>query len=243
MFYFSEALREKIDRETGTITSKGLGKKQPFDLEEGMMRSDPVFIATHQELPFTQVSQFPGVQAIVESVAEAKKVHAIDIMIRNGVQCAVLMQALAARRECPLEHLKITTIGTKGKPKIEETGKRLVSFAESLNISFSFNVVMVADILDLNEGLLELDHEEVVAVNSSYNLWAMIGRPGRLEHLLRVIRNTNPCVMVVTEVEANMNSPVFVTRFIESLFYYGAFFDVLENCMSREDSTGMILFK
>ncbi|KAA8533042.1 hypothetical protein F0562_032842 [Nyssa sinensis] len=41
--------------------------------------------------------------------------------LRSGMQWTVLMQALAARCECPVELLKITNVGTKSKPKIEET--------------------------------------------------------------------------------------------------------------------------
>lgn len=69
-----------------------------------------------------------------------------------------------------------------------------------MNLSFSFSVVMVVDMLDLDENLFELDDNEVVAVYSAHFLNTMIGRQDRLECLMRVIRSMNPCVMVVTEV-------------------------------------------
>ncbi|CAI9289293.1 unnamed protein product [Lactuca saligna] len=99
---------------------------------------------------------------------------------------------------------------------------------------------MVEDMLDFNENLLELDPEEALAVYSSYGLWGMIGQQGRLESLMKVIKNINPCVMVVSEAAVNLNSPKFVNRFIESLFYFGAFFDALEDCMDREDENRAI---
>lgn len=34
--------------------------------------------------------------------------------------------------------------------------------------------------------------------------------------------------------EANHNSPVFVSRFVECLFFYSTFFDCLETCMADE---------
>ncbi|CAI9765819.1 unnamed protein product [Fraxinus pennsylvanica] len=40
---------------------------------------------------------------------------------------------------------------------IKETGRHLSSFAQSLNIQFSFNALLVYDILDLNEELFDLD--------------------------------------------------------------------------------------
>lgn len=240
VYYFCGALFEKIARKTGRISSNILGKKQLLDFEESVMSPKSANIAFHKELPFSQVSQFTGVQAIIEHVAEAKKVHIIDLVIMNGSNCIVLMQALAARDGHPLEHLKITAIGTKSKAKIEGTGKRLISFAESVNLPFSFNVVMVADMLDLKEDLFELDAEEVVAVHSSYLLSTMIAQSDRLEYVMRVIRNINPRVMVIIENEANHNSPVFVNRFIEALFYYGAFFDSLEDCMDRGDPNRLL---
>ncbi|KAA8531297.1 hypothetical protein F0562_006006 [Nyssa sinensis] len=240
VYYFSEALREKIDRETEKIRSKDLVKKQPVDLEAEMMSPNLAIIAFHQEVPLSQVTQFTGMQAILENVAEAKKVHIIDLQIRSGMQWTVLMQALVARCECPVELLKITAVGTKSKPKIEETGKRLMSFAQSMNLPFSFNVVVVSDMLDLNEDLFDLETEEAVAVYSTFAFRNMIAQPDQLEYLIRAIRNINPCIMVVAEVEANLNSPVFVNRFVEALFFYGALFDCLEDCMDRNDPNRMI---
>jgi hypothetical protein len=91
VYYFSKALREKIDRETGRILSKDLGKRQSFDFDEAMMTSDPTMLASHEELPFSQIAQFSGIQAIVESMAEARKIHIVDLAIWNGIQWTVLM--------------------------------------------------------------------------------------------------------------------------------------------------------
>lgn len=235
VYYFSKALREKITAETERITSKVSVKKQSFDVKDAMMSPTPSVLSFHKHVPFSQVSQFTGVQAVVENVAEAKRVHIIELEIRSGMQCTILMQALATRCQSPLEHLKVTAIGTKSQQKIEETGKRLTSFAQSLNISFSFHLIMVADILDLNEDLFTLDAEESIAIISSYFFWTLLPWPSRLEYLMRVIRNINPCVMVISEVDSNQNSPVFVNRFIEALFLYGSLFDALEDCMHREN--------
>ncbi|KAI3459220.1 hypothetical protein Pfo_015883 [Paulownia fortunei] len=90
VYYFSEALYEKIDRETGTITAKGLGKKI-LDPLEAFKCTNTFLIASHEKLPLSQITKFSGIQAIVDCVAEASKVHVIDLMIRIGVQCTILM--------------------------------------------------------------------------------------------------------------------------------------------------------
>ncbi|KAK0608817.1 hypothetical protein LWI29_036504 [Acer saccharum] len=239
VYYFSNALRDKINRETGRIE---LRKKQTFDMDVAMMSPNPTTLACHEELPFAMVTQFAGIQAIVENVAEAKRIHIIDLAVMNGVQWTVLMQALASRFECPVELLKITAIGDKARNLIEDTGKRLASFAQSMNIPFSFNIVMVSDMLDVKEDMFEIDHAvERVAVYAQFFLRSFIVLPNRLENIMRVIRNINPCIMVVTEVEANFNSPVFVNRFIEALFFFSAYFDCLESCMKHNDSQRMIV--
>ncbi|XP_039172173.1 DELLA protein GAI1 [Eucalyptus grandis] len=110
VYYFSEALREKIDRKTGRISIKGLGKRMTLDVEEESMRPSPPIIAYHQLVPFSQIQQFSAIQTIVENVAGAKKVHVLDFGIRSGIQWTVLMQALVAQREHSLELLKITAI-------------------------------------------------------------------------------------------------------------------------------------
>ncbi|KAM0001596.1 putative transcription factor GRAS family [Helianthus debilis subsp. tardiflorus] len=212
--YFSKALREKVDKETGRASSGGSGKK---DVENLVRRV-----------------------ALVDGVSGSKNVHVIDLSIKQGTHCTILMQALVSQLDYPIEHLKITSVGTTSKQKIEQTGDWLKSFAESINLSFSYNVVIVEDMLDFNKDYLELDPDEALGVYTSYGLWSMIGQQDRLDSLMNVIKSINPCVMVVSEAAANLNSPNFVNRFIEGLFYYGAMFDSFEECLGREDENRTI---
>ncbi|KAM0045703.1 putative transcription factor GRAS family [Helianthus debilis subsp. tardiflorus] len=93
-------------------------------------------------------------------------------------------------------------------------------------------MVIVEDMLDFNKDLLELDPDEALGVYTSYGLWSMITQQDHLESLMKVIKSSNPHVMVVSEVAANLNSPTFVNRFIEGLFYYRALFDSIEDCVT-----------
>ncbi|XP_022863251.1 DELLA protein RGL1-like [Olea europaea var. sylvestris] len=240
VYYFIGALYEKIDRETGRSNGMFLAKKQPFDVEKRLMNLNPTILAFHEKFPLSQVTQFSGIQSIIEHVANSRKVHIIDLEIRNGMQFAILMQALAARPKCPLDHLKITAIGTNSQPLIEETGRQLKEFAQSMNLNFSFKTIMVEDILDLNKSLFDLDADEAIAVYAAYVFKNMIAQPDRLKSLLKLIKNMNLRVMVVIESEANDNSSFFVNRFVEALFFYGAFFDILEECMKHDESSRTI---
>ncbi|XP_060211617.1 DELLA protein RGL2-like [Lycium barbarum] len=238
VYYFSQALHDRINYETGRDSSKGIEMKRLEHIEHSLMSLDPFLIAAHQRIPLSQVTQFAAVQAIIDHVAKSDKVHIIDLEIGSGMQWTILMQALATHQcesESSLKHIKITALCTKLRHKIDETCERLTSFAESLNLSFSFNIVMVEDIMELKQEDFELDDEESIAIFARYILMRMLARQDKLDSLMRVIKGINPRVMIVIEVEANHNSPVFVDRFVEALFFYGAFFDSLEDCMKDDE--------
>ncbi|KAI5650911.1 hypothetical protein M9H77_36916 [Catharanthus roseus] len=239
--YFSAALHERIDRETGRCAAKGTGKMLSIYVGNILSSTNASILAFQKAVPFSHVSQFAGIQAILEQVADARKVHIIDLQIRMGTQYTILMQALAAQAECPIEGLKITAVGTNCKASIEETGKRLASFADSFNLAFSFSMIVVENMEDLKEDDFELDEDEAVVVYAEYILMLMIQNPKCVESLMRVIQDINPRAMVVTEVEANHNSPVFVDRFTEALFYHGAFFAALSDCFKDDDAHRMVM--
>lgn len=78
--------------------------------------------------------------------------------------------ALAVRYECRLELLNITAVGTTSRQKIEETGRRLVSFAQTMNLPFSSKLVMVSNMLYLKEDLFEIEADEAIAVYAPASL-------------------------------------------------------------------------
>ncbi|CAM8940193.1 unnamed protein product [Rhodiola kirilowii] len=238
VYYFTEALRERIVRETGNFTFNCFKEKQACDLKETMKYGNPITLTFYQDIPISQALHFTGIQAIVEHVATAKRIHMIDFGLRHGVHSTILMQALAARHE-PIEHLKITAVTTTSKSKLEPTGTRLLSFARTMNIPLSFNIITVDDMLDLREDLFQLEDEEEVVLYAPLLMTTLVAQPNRLDHLMRVFKNVDPCLMVMAEVEANHNSPSFVNRFIEALFFYSAYFDFLATCM-KSDNPGRI---
>ncbi|GLT81520.1 hypothetical protein SLA2020_529020 [Shorea laevis] len=138
VYYFSEFLSEKIDRERGRTTSKSLVKERVFDGDEALMCPNVSLVALHKKAPFSQVMQFSGIQALVENVTGAKKVHIIDLNIISGVKWTAFMEALASEDEWPLEHLKITALRTTSK---QSTGMWLMCFAKSMGLPFSFKIV------------------------------------------------------------------------------------------------------
>ncbi|GAA0166227.1 hypothetical protein LIER_21430 [Lithospermum erythrorhizon] len=197
------ASTEKVGQKQFDRARKLLGCCDEFNSSEEdpiqRMSIDSTFLAVFKAVPTGLIIQLAGIQVIVEHVTEKRKIHIIDLSIKGGQHHSMLIQALAMESECHLKHLKITAIRTTSKSKIEETGSRLRSFAQSLNLPFSFNVVMVEDILNLEESLLCVDSDETVKVYSSFFLRTMLSKPDRLEYLFIVIRNTKPWLLVVAE--------------------------------------------
>ncbi|CAN0855454.1 DELLA protein RGL2 [Linum grandiflorum] len=234
VFYYSRALRLRIDREIGgSIATKEQSSSPSLDLYKVVMTPSFRLIELHRKIPFAQVAQFAGIQSIVEHVEKSRNIHVIDFGIRNGHQWTILMQALASRKRRRVKHLKITAVATLGKHLIEQTGNRLLSFAQGMNLSCSFHVVMVNDLTELTRNHFEIEPEEALAVLAEYIVNTLTKPADRIDSVIRAIRNLYPTVMVVTEVEVNMNSPIFVNRFVESLFFASAYFDCFEDCMDR----------
>lgn len=231
VYYFAEALCDKVDRETGRFSAKNMMKKSPLE----PMTSASGVAAFHQKLPPNQIIQFAAIQQVVDHVSSSRKVHIIDIEMRCGLQQVILMQALASRNESPLKSYKITAVAMEPSLTAEKAGVRLRILAKSLNLSFSFNLIKLEDMLNLPRKFSHRDSDEKTVVYASNSLKLMIVKPNLLESLMGFIRNINPCVMIVCEPEGNVNSPVFVNRFVEALFYYGAYFDCVEDCMKNDD--------
>ncbi|CAN0922520.1 DELLA protein RGL2 [Linum grandiflorum] len=191
---------------------------------EAIASPSPILAVIYEKIPFYQIRQLAGVQAIVESVEKAKRIHIIDLKIRNGMQWAALLQALASRKKGALAVLKITAIVTETEKEksVVQTGERLARFAESMKIPFVFKTVAVHDMLEIRNKQFDIDPREVVAVFCENSLHELIQKPSQLEAFMGVIRNIRPKVMVVIEREANFNSLNFGQRFVEVLFHYDA---------------------
>ena len=141
------------------------------------------------------------------------------------------MEAFAVRHECPLELLKITAGGTC-EETMEKTGKQLSSFAQTINLPFSFKVV-ASDLKDLKEEFFDLEANEAVAIDLAYQLWSLLAWPNHLEALMAVIQNPKPCFLVLKEVEVCTNAPNFLELFKETLLFISGLIDSMNSCMEK----------
>ncbi|KAE8076697.1 hypothetical protein FH972_015331 [Carpinus fangiana] len=118
-----------------------------------------------------------------------------------------------------------------------DEGSRLLSLCDFLSSKTGSpvqrTIIMVKGIEDLNKDIFQTMSDEAVAVYSHVLLNHMLRKPVSLESLLRVLRDLNPCVMVIIEADANHNSPDFLCHFNDALLSYTAYFKCLEVCMDE----------
>ncbi|XP_059286995.1 DELLA protein 1-like [Lycium ferocissimum] len=230
VYYFADALQHRIDREMGKIPFTGEEDVEVYsnDVEEFIMDLEAAEFAKGPLYAYRQATQFTGIEAILDSTITAKKVHLIDLSIKSGSQWTTFMQVVADRDECPLEHLKISAVG-RSKKMMEDVGRRLSAFAAEtlINVSFRFKSV-VSDLKNLKTDSFEVEADEVIAFYSDSILWTMLAWRNELESLMKVIKNLNPCIMVVIEAVANTNVPDFIDSFDKSLAYFSAIADTFE---------------
>lgn len=222
----AKALQEKIEIDMGKIDLE----RQILNTEAVM--DEPSSLPHELEFPFCRVSPYIGIQVILDNAESATKIHVVDFAIRSGSQWTILMRALADRTNCSLDLLKLTAVGTSSD-RLEEVGQRLSSHADSMKLPFSFKVVL-SKIEDIKNEHFELESDEVLAVYSSLRLRSLLARPDCLESLVVTIKNLDPCLMVVAEVEADTNTSDFMTRFNESLFLSSAMYDCIDSCVARQ---------
>lgn len=192
----------------------------------------------NQVSPIPRFIHFTSNEILLRAFEGKDRVHIIDFDIKQGLQWPSLFQSLASRTNPPC-HVRITGIG-ESKQELIETGDRLAGFAEALNLPFEFHPV-VDRLEDVRLWMLHVKEKESVAVNCIFQLHKMLydNTGGVLRDFLGLIRSTNPTVVLMAEQEAEHNDPGFETRLSNSLKYYSAIFDSLEESIPPDSPIRM----
>ncbi|KAG4390798.1 hypothetical protein AAZX31_05G047600 [Glycine max] len=231
--YFTEALAIRVTRLwphvfhiTTTTTSRDMVED---DESATAMR------LLNQVTPIPRFLHFTSNEMLLRAFEGKDRVHIIDFDIKQGLQWSGLFQSLASRSNPPT-HVRITGIG-ESKQDLNETGERLAGFAEALNLPFEFHPV-VDRLEDVRLWMLHVKEHETVAVNCVLQLHKTLydGSGGALRDFLGLIRSTNPSVVVVAEQEAEHNENRLEGRVCNSLKYYSALFDSIDESGLPQES-------
>ncbi|KAL6907966.1 hypothetical protein ACP4OV_002136 [Aristida adscensionis] len=193
--------------------------------------------------------KFSG-KTIFNLIFGKRKVHIVDYGVHYGFQWATLLRFLAAREGGPPE-VRITGIdlpqpGFRPAAQIEETGRRLSNCARQLGVPFKFHGIAAkwetVCVDDLN-----IERDEVLIVNSIVHFGNLmdegidIDSPSPRDVVLSNIRKMQPDAFNLVVMNGSFNSPFFVTRFREALFYYSAMFDILDATTPRDNEQRLLV--
>ncbi|XP_058078903.1 DELLA protein GAI1-like [Magnolia sinica] len=231
--YFAEALARRIY------------KIKPRDALDSF--SDILQMHFYESCPYLKFAHFTANQAILEAFEGKSRVHVIDFSMKQGMQWPALIQALALRPGGP-PIFRLTGIGSPqpdNTDTLQHVGMKLAQLADTIHVEFSYRGIVANSLTDVEAFMLDAHSggdDEVVAVNSVFELHRLLAHPGAIDRVLATVKAVQPKIVTIVEQEADHNGPDFLDRFNESLHYYSTMFDSLEGCgMSLPDGKDQLM--
>ncbi|GMJ02185.1 SCARECROW-LIKE 23 [Hibiscus trionum] len=228
-----------------------LTPKSPF---YNMIMKEPTdeqqFLAVtclYKASPYYQFAHFTANQAIIEAFEKNQKpsmsrtLHVIDFDVSYGFQWPSLIQSLSETAASTGKRisLKLTGYG-RSFEELHETETRLASFAKGFhNVVFEFQGLLRGSKLIIKEN-------EIVAVNLVLHFDNNF-LESDMSETLRSVHSLRPSIVILVEQEGNnINNPrvrSFLPRFVESLHYFAAMFDSLDDCLPQESNERLSIEK
>lgn len=216
------------------LAAKLLTKKSPFyDMVMEEPTSDEEFLAftdLYRVSPYYQFAHFTANQAILEAFEREeernnKAIHVIDFDVSYGFQWPSLIQSLSEKATSGNRiSLRITGFG-KNLKELQETESRLISFSKGFtNLVFEFQGLLRGSrVINLRK-----KKNETVAVNlvSYLNTLSCFMK---ISDTLGFVHSLNPSIVVLVEQEGSRSPRTFLSRFTDSLHYFAAMFDSLDD--------------
>ncbi|GAA0164827.1 hypothetical protein LIER_20374 [Lithospermum erythrorhizon] len=204
-----------------------------------MLKAYQVDIST---CPFVANTRINANKKILKIAAKGPNLHIVDFGISNGFQWPLLIQFLSIRLGGPPK-LRITGIdfpqaGFRPAELIKETGQRLANHCKRFNVPFEYQAIERHswETIDIND--LRLVRDEVLVVNCLLRFQNLPGEEvveSPKDAILKLIRRMKPDLFLHSIVNGLHNTPFFMTRFREALFYYASLFDMLAITLPLSD--------
>ncbi|XAR60204.1 hypothetical protein NMG60_11033466 [Bertholletia excelsa] len=198
-------------------------------------------------IPFMNASHYYAIQTILEFAKQATSLHIIQFGGRRAIHFMPLIQQLS-QRPCGPPKLRITSIdfpeqGFEPTAIVERERRRWVNYCKKFNVPFEYHgMTQKWEAVDPED--LKIHKDEVLVVMCSY-LFHYVMDDSFLENsprdaVLKLIKRINPDVFLHAILNGPHNSPFFVSRFHEVLFYFSVVFDMFETTMPRESPWRMM---
>ncbi|KAL9449450.1 hypothetical protein AB3S75_011390 [Citrus x aurantiifolia] len=213
--------------------------KQPTDEEEFLAFTD-----LYRVSPYFQLAHFTANQAILEAFEEQiennnRALHVIDFDVSYGFQWPSLIQSLSEKATNGNRiSFRITGFG-KSIEELQETENRLVSFSKSFrNLVFEFQgLIRGSRLVNIRK-----KKHETVAANLVFHLNTLKNYL-KISDTLNLVRSIKPTIVTLVEQEGSRSPRNFLSRFMESLHYFAAMFDSLDDCLPQESNKRLSIEK
>lgn len=223
------------------LTARLLTRKSPF---YDMIMKEPTneeefFAFTHlyRVSPYYQFAHFTANQSIIEAFEREEAInnrtlHVIDFDISYGFQWPSLIQSLSEKASSGNRiSLRVTGFG-RSLEELQETENRLVSFSKGfLNLTFEFQGLLRGSKLIY----LKKKKDETLVVNLVFYL-DTLNNYLEVSDTLKSIHSLKPSIVILVEQEGSRRLRSFLSRFMESLHYFAAMFDSLDDCLPLESA-------
>ncbi|CAJ2648468.1 unnamed protein product [Trifolium pratense] len=238
--YFTDALQTLLNgADTGTTANNHHNK---LCLLTGPHQTDllSAFQLLQDMSPYVKFAHFTANQAILEAVTHDRRVHIVDYDIMEGAQWASLIQSLSSRKEgLPGPHLRITALSRnkeRGSGRrsttatVQETGRRLTSFAASVGQPFTFHQCRLDSDEMFRAASLKLVRGEALVFNCVMHLPHLSYRASdSIASFFNGAKELESKLVTLVEEEVGPTSDGgFVGLFMDSLHRYSAMYDSLE---------------
>ncbi|XP_059630325.1 GRAS family protein RAM1-like [Cornus florida] len=202
------------------------------------------FLEFYRVSPYYQFAHFTANQAILEAFEKEEDsnnwaLHVIDFDVSYGFQWPSLIQSLSEKATIGNRiSLRITGFG-RSLEELQETETRLVSFAKGFrNLVFEFQGLLTGSKL-VN---LRKKKNETVAVNLVFYL-NTLNSSSKVSDTLKYVHSLDPSIVVFVEQEGSRSPRSFLSRFMESLHYFAAMFDSLDDCLPLDSAERLSIEK
>ncbi|XP_022720164.1 scarecrow-like protein 21 [Durio zibethinus] len=230
------------------LAARLLTRKSPF---YDMIMKEPTteeeflaFTCLYRVSPYYQFAHFTANQAIIEAFEKEEEInngalHVIDFDVSYGFQWPSLIQSLSEKASSGNRmSLRLTGYG-RSLDELQETEARLVSFAKGFrNLVFEFQGLLRGS--KVNN--LRKKKNETVAVNLVFHL-NTLNNFLRISDTLKSVHSLRPSIVILVEQEGSRSPRSFLSRFMESLHYFAAMFDSLDDCLPLESAERLSIEK